>query len=331
MTQSENGHSGKYVRAVLEIGTNYLFHLLAIARTGFDSEYADKYIDSVRPGDLALLQELKDKLSFGGGTGGELLDIFMLPAAFALQSKNDFEIYYKLILDGCDRNDFSAFLETYDAPIRKLKQWAGHPDNDAMRECIPYRNKIARLMETTVANYDSYVENVWPEEKLAVEQVANVINEVYENHDRIGQWEAVTGLTFTFDMYKILLCSAIKNGPDANSLGYDRVVFYHGSPLDRICDFISHEIGTHIFMEDIKVIRNSNTIEWPALYEGFECLAMYYNTLVLGRTDLHYTLRNYHVDDYMTIYGDLRRENPEISVREMLEQGIRQIGDIQRN
>jgi len=319
---SHQNHFGKRVRAVLDIGVNYLFHVLASARVGFDSDYADMYANSIRPEDIAYLKKHKRELTFGAGEGGELVDVFLLPAAFSLQSKDDFGQYYRLLLEGCDRDDFTKFLEFYTDPILKLKQWAGHPDNDAMRGFVTFRDTIERLAEISLENYDSYANDVWPKEKPGLKRVAAAVNEVFENHDRVGRWEEVTGLTFKFDIYQILLCSAIKNGPDADSLGYDRVVFHHRRPFGNMVEFISHEIGTHIFMDDIKLIRDSSTYRWPELYEGFECLARYYNTLVLEKTDLKYTLPDYHVDEYMNIYRELHRKQPDISVREMLEQGV---------
>jgi len=317
--ENAQDHSGKQVRAVVEIGVNYLFHLLAAARLNFDSDYATKYADSVRPDDIAYLRDNEEKLSYGMGSG-ELLNILLLPASFGLQSKDEFRQYYDLLLQGCDGGDFAGFLEHHALPLKKFEQWAGSIDESLLREYIPMRDDLIRLKDITLENYDGYIEEIWPGELADLENVATVVTATFAQLDRIGQWEKLTGLTFKFDVYDILLCSAIENGPNANSLGYDRVVFYSGTPMDKMLDFICHEIGTHIFMDDIKVIRDGGTFLWPDLYEGFECLAQFYNTLVLDRSDLHYSV-NFHVDEYMKIYGDLYR--PGIAVRDMLEQGIK--------
>ena len=318
MFDSRN-RSGKKVKGVVEIGVNYLFHLLATARINFDSEYADKYGESVRPEDTSFLRDHREQLSFGGGSGGELIDILLLPASFGMQSRDEFREYYSLLLRGCDRDDFAEFLNRYASPLEKLRQWAGSADNASLREYVPFRGDIARLGEIVAGNYDAYIGEVWPQELHDLEQAAAMVTETYARFDRIGQWEDITGLTFKFDTYLILMSSAIANGPNANSLGYDRVVFYSDTPTDKMIDFISHEIGTHIFMDDIKSIRDSGKFSWQELYEGFECLAQFYNTLILGRRDLHYSV-NFHVDEHMKIYNELYR--PQIAVREMLEKGI---------
>lgn len=317
MVENRN-HSGKQINAVVEIGVNYLFHLLAVARINFDSDYAKKYAPSVSPGDIEFLRDHEDQLSYGKG-GGELLNIMLLPASFGLQSKDELQEFYDLLLRGCDNNDFADFLNRYAAPLDKFKQWVGSLDNELLREYIPLRDDLSQLADVTIENYDGYIRDVWPRELQDLEKAAEVVTETYARLDRIGQWETLTGLTFKFGTYYILICSAIENGPNANSLGYDRVVFYSGTPMDKMIDFICHEIGTHIFMDDIKIVRDSGTFSWPDLYEGFECLAQFYNTLILDRRDLHYSV-NFHVDEYMKVYGELYR--PGITVREMLEQGI---------
>jgi hypothetical protein len=311
-------HSGKRIKAVSEVGVNYLYHLLAVARINFDSDYGEKYNVSVRPEDVAFLRDHEERLSYGKGSG-ELLNILLLPASFGLQSKGDLQEYYDLLLRGCDLNDFTEFLDRYSSPLDKFKEWVGSLDNTSLREYIPLRDDISRLRDIVVRNYDRYVGNVWPQELPDIEDVAAVVTETFAQFDRIGQWEEITGRTFKFNEYLILMCSAIKNGPNANSLAYDRVVFYSGTQMDKMVDFICHEIGTHIFMDDIKIIRDSGEFSWPDLYEGFECLAQFYNTLILGRNDLHYSV-NFHVDEYMKIYGELY--HPNITVVEMLEKGI---------
>ncbi len=313
-------HSGKRITAVVEIGINYLFHLLAVARINFDSDYAEKYKDSVRREDIVFLRDHEEQLSYHKGSG-ELLNIMLLPASFGLQSKDDLQGYYDLLLNGCDRNDFAEFIDRHALQLDKLAQWAGSLDNASLREYIPLRDDVDRLRQIVVGNYDRYINKVWPQELPDLEDAAVVVTGTYARLDRIGQWEEITGRTFKFDICYILMCSAIKNGPNANSLGYDRVVFYHATPMDKMIDFICHEIGTHIFMDDIKLIRDGGKFSWPDLYEGFECLAQYYNTLVLGRRELHYSV-NFHVDEYMKIYGELYR--PGIAVREMLKKGIEQ-------
>lgn len=314
----------KRVVAVVERCANYIFHLMAVARAGFDSNYADTYGDTVRPDDLAFLRDNKGLFAFGGGSGGDLADLAIgLPINFNLDSKDAFVEYFDLLDSGCAGGDFRLFFQQYSAKIENLGKWWQEIDADAFRPFAEHRDMINRYGRIVTGNYDTYVSRVWDRERVKLEPVAARLNTFFSGVDRIGQWETITGTTFKFDVYHIILCSAIKNGPNANSVGYDRVVFYHDSPFDEITQFISHEIGTHILIDDLKHLNIMNVCEFPVLYEAFECLARYFNTLILNDTNLVYRLSRFHVAEYMDIYTRLHRDEPRMPPGELLHRGIK--------
>ena len=116
----------KNVKPVIEIGPNYAFHLVAVARVGFDSEYADRYLDSVLPDDIDFLRKHKDLITFGAGTDSDLVDILPgLPATFNLDSKQALEEYFSLLATGTGDGDFKPFLDRYSSSFEKLQLWIG--------------------------------------------------------------------------------------------------------------------------------------------------------------------------------------------------------------
>jgi len=71
----------KRLVAVAEKGPNCLFHLMAVARAGFDSEYADRYREAVARADLSFLEASRGRLSFQDGRTGDLANLaIFLPA-----------------------------------------------------------------------------------------------------------------------------------------------------------------------------------------------------------------------------------------------------------
>ena len=64
--------------------------------------------------------------------------------------------------------------------------------------------------------------------------------------DPIGEWETVTGLKFPYPRFHAVLAESIR--PSATSLLAEKVVFSAG-PVDKIAEFIIHEIGTHIIWQ----------------------------------------------------------------------------------
>jgi hypothetical protein len=319
-------NGNKQVRAVVEIGPNYAFHLMAVARVGFDSEYADQYQSSVLPDDIAFMQKHKELITFAAGTGGDLVDILPgLPATFNLDSKQALEEYFSLLAAGTAKGNFKPFLDQYSSSFEKLQRWIGAViDENALKPFAAYHEIIARLGEIAVRNFDSYMHDVWKLEEPKLSEVASKIDEYLKNVNRIGRWENQTGLEFKFDLYQILLCSAIKGGPDADSLGYDRVVFYHGSPIEEMCQFISHEIGTHLLIDDFRRLAGSNRFAYADLYEAMECLAHYYNTLVLKKPNLAYAhrLSSFHPVEYAEVYRGIHDLEPHLPPFELMEKGI---------
>ncbi len=86
-----DSESRRPIEAVIQFGTNYVFHLAAVARIGFDSEYADNYANSVSASDLDFLRAHRHLLTFGMGAGSDLVAVFLFfPAYFDLQTETQF-------------------------------------------------------------------------------------------------------------------------------------------------------------------------------------------------------------------------------------------------
>ena len=70
-------NQGKEVICVVERFANYVFHLLAVAKIGYDSEYADMYRDTIIHEDFEYLEKQRSRLQWGRGKVGVLTPIFM--------------------------------------------------------------------------------------------------------------------------------------------------------------------------------------------------------------------------------------------------------------
>jgi hypothetical protein len=80
-------------------------------------------------------------------------------------------------------------------------------------------------------------------EKVLQERIKklNYLTNYFNKNNIIQKWEEITGKTFTKDNYHILLCYANKNGLNANSLSYNKNVFYYNSSDKYLRDFVSHK------------------------------------------------------------------------------------------
>ena len=69
--------SKKSIKAVLEFYPNYAGHLLGVAQIGYKSQYAEKYLESVKPTDLKYLKDHGDLLRWSDGDEGVLSYFFL--------------------------------------------------------------------------------------------------------------------------------------------------------------------------------------------------------------------------------------------------------------
>ncbi len=312
------------VKAVVQFGPNYVFHLAAVARIGFDSEYADKYAGSVDESDLSFLQRHRDLLTFGMGSGSDLVTIFLfLPAYFDLQSGEDFAEYFSLLEEGCSRGAFLAFFSRYATEFERLSVWIAKAEFEKdLSGIIQHRKTIAKLGEIVMRSLPAYRDSVWPVESAKMENVSSTINKHFSTLDPISAWEKVTGIDYKLDCFRATLVSAIKNGPNADSLAYDTVVFHHDRPFDYMVQLIQHEIGSHILNETMRQVADLEKYKWKTLYAAYECLAKHYNQMLIGAEQLAYSLASLREEQFLPIYQSVHKARPDITPRELLLRGL---------
>ncbi len=155
-----------------------------------------------------------------------------------------------------------------------------------------------------------------------MEEVVTALDQHFSTSDPISAWEELTGIGYKLDRFRALLVSAIKNGPNADSLAYDTVVFHHDRPLDYTTQLIQHEIGTHILNETMKQAAESDKYEWNTLYAAYECLAKHYNQRLIGREELVYSLAALREAQFLPIYRRIHEAEPALTPRELLLRGL---------
>lgn len=315
----------KKVTAVVEKGPNYIFHLMAVARNGFDSEYGTVYRGSVVQADRECLEEHRSLLSFRDGRSGSLVYLLIFfPAYLSLDIRPALEEYFALLCQGLETGNCNPFLQRYRAAVDRQREWTHSIDAEwLLKEHRPHRSAIARLGKAYIRNFDAYLSDVWPLEAGAMEQTASELNSYLDRADLIGRWEQLLGIEFRIHPYEIVLCSAIRNGPNANSLGYERNVFYAGpgQDLDFVRKFISHEVGTHILFPVIKAMYNPDA-DPALLYRAFENAARFYNSLILGSSELYPLGPYYDAERFFEIYREIHESEPCIDPQELILKGM---------
>ncbi|SHH27888.1 hypothetical protein [Thermosipho atlanticus] len=305
----------KQIVVLFDKGTNYIFHILAASGINFYSDYTEKYSKTLKSAHLEFLIGHKALLSFQNGHASELVDpIIFFPAYLNLDSQEKIKEYFDLLLNALIRDEV-PFIKKYRDFIEKRTLWTPEINSGWFNKIKDKVSLIEKLGEIYIENFQTFETEVWPKEREKLIEVAEELNKRLKKLNLIKRWEELVGIDFKVPEYQIILVFAIKNGPNANSLGYDRNVFYSGNNLKWTIDFISHEVGTHImfngikqFMEEIffetDTDMNDKAQKFQRLYKAYECLAQFYNTKILGK-QLSYNLSNFESDKYLSFYHKL--------------------------
>jgi hypothetical protein len=191
----------KDVVAVVEPFPNYVFHLLAVARVGFDSDYATRYRDTVPSDDLAVLDRHRDLLAWGDGRMGALTSIFVFfPVYLNLAKPDDCVEYYDMVAAGAKSGSSASLLSRYGEAMERQRFWVAPGDflSEPLGPAANHKDAVAELSRVFGRSYSTYLEKVWPREKTELDARATVLNRRLREENIIGRWEALVGETFRF-------------------------------------------------------------------------------------------------------------------------------------
>lgn len=310
-----------------EVFTNYIGHLFGVAKIGFESEYSNRYLHTICENDIKYLSEKSDLLAWSDGPFGELTNIFVFfPAYLNLSSKPEIISYLQILLEAIQERTFEHFIEKYHAPLNRLHDWF---EPEFPSELFSCKYEIKRISEIFIRNFDRFTIDVLPVENEKIMKKARLLNSELSKYDFITLWEELFQLEFKYPQYEIILGCGMKNGPTANSLGYEKNWFSYEGPMDWFVPFISHEVGTHILIDLLKNILKDEKVDSGSgglsiFYQGYENLCRFYNTMILSRAGIEgtYSLPDYNTDTFFGIYKKIYDTNPKITPEELYRKGI---------
>lgn len=215
----------KPVVAIVQKGVNYIFHLLAVGKVGYDSPYAGRYALSVAAADLISLRRHADLLVFGDGRGfGPLTGLLVfVPAFLNLDTADKLDRYCRGLKAAIDYGEPERFCKLYETAWAELGNWI-EDCLDITRQTIrqasaDYREPALELCDVIQRSFPVYDAQVWTEQLPELTVRARALNALFTQDDIIGRWEEGTGLRYKRPAFAVSLCSAIENGPERLSVG----------------------------------------------------------------------------------------------------------------
>ncbi|MDO4945490.1 MAG: hypothetical protein Q4E74_09865 [Ruminococcus sp.] len=252
------------IRFTANKDTNYIFHMLSVAKCGYDNAYGLNFRGLYPYKDLAVFKDNERLLTVRGGEHCGILYGLMVcqPACAKVSAK---EYYNNLIKLG------------------NLIKSGNHIDG-VDEALIPYTDIIISISEIMVRHYDSYIENIWESEKEKIENYIPQVLDLFETSNFTEKAEELVGCKLHSDYFTATLVTSVYGGAEAIDISRENdlldVFGIERNYLDAIY-FIGHEFIIYLLLNALNDENAFKCLETWSLTEG---LAEFYLKKIMGDT-----------------------------------------------
>lgn len=251
------------IRFKADQDANYVFHMLSVARCGYDNAYGEKFRDLYSPEDMEFIKSNEELLTVCGGEHcGILYDLMVCqPAAAKVSAKK----YY------CDLINLGQLY----------KKEGNFVDIDS--RLVPYIDTIISISEIMIKYYDEYIENIWKDQKQKIEDFISYVFKLFEESDFTEKAEKIVGCTLPDKYFIASFVTSVENGAEAINISNEQDIFgIERSSLDSF-NFIGHEFIIYLLLSELK---NENAFKGFDTWSLTEGLAEYYLKKINGEVFL---------------------------------------------
>lgn len=256
--------------------TNYVFHMLSVARCGYDNAYGDYYRKYYPEEDLAVFKENEKMLTVCGGEHcGVLHGLIVSEPACAKISAKD---YYAKLIRMADNGEVPEDFQQY-------------------------TDIVCYISAVMIKHYDYYVDNIWPYEKKKIESYIPQILSYFEKTGFTDKAEELVGCKLLNEYFTATFVTSVENGAEAIDISKEQDVFgIVREPLHEFY-FIGHEFIIYLLFNALRDEKNAFQNETWNLTEG---LAEYYLKKITGSSGI-LNIDQKYVEVYEKCEGNEKR------------------------
>ena len=242
--------------------TNYVFHMLSVARVGYDNAYGEGFRQDYPPEDLAVLKQYEDMLTVRGGEHcGALYHMMVVLPACAEQSVKD---YYAPLLD-----------QAINGPVPP--------------EAEVYRPPVADICRVMIRHYDDYIARIWPGQEAEIRRYIPLVEEKFTASRFAERAVQLLGCGLPGNGFTATMVTSVQNGAEAIDISSELDVFgIVRAPVDAFY-FIGHEYIIYLLKNALK---DEDAFQSFATWPVTEGMAEYYLKRILGDTRFFTAQRN---------------------------------------
>lgn len=234
--------------------TNYVFHMLSVAKVGYDNAYGERFRGAYPAEDLAVLKSYEDMLTVRGGEHCGVLHYMMvsLPACAEQSAKE----YYVALLD-----------EAINGPVPP--------------EAEVYRPIVADICRVMIRHYDDYIARIWPGQEADIRRYIPQVEAQFAGSDFTARAVELAGCSLPGESFTATMVTSVENGAEAMDISPELDVFgIVRDPVDAFY-FIGHEFIIYLLKN---ALREEDAFRSFATWPVTEGLAEYYLKRILGDT-----------------------------------------------
>lgn len=263
---------------------NFIYHMLSVAKCGYDNEYSREHLSKHIAGDLKVLKDNEKLITvFGGEHCGELYWLFVaIPASLDEEALEYYLSILNLFAIGDVESNVCTFRNLYATflpdDLVKIKQTV----TDTLNKYTHLKSQIVSMSDVMIRNYPIFCTEVWNESKLKLSAYADIVQQILDNNNISDKLEKITGISLMSD-FIASLCNSIGGGAEAVDISANQDIFGIGRTPGQAKSFIAHEYAIYLLKQ---ALSGSGTSAFSDMknWKYTEALAEFYLSMTLGET-----------------------------------------------
>ena len=242
------------IRMIANRETNFVFHMLSVARCGYDNPYGRKYRKDYPEQILNTLKKHEHLIICSGGNhwGKLYTPLISIPACGSVSAK-----------------------EYYQEFLRKINS------GESAEYCTDHRLFLpaAEIADTMLRCYDHYISQIWPNDMVRLETYIAETMPLFERSELSARAEDLVGCNLPAEYFLATMVASIEDGAEAIDISENQDVFGIARAPEWAFRFISHEFIIFLLKRALHGEDAFRRLETWGLTEG---LAEYYCKQLTG-------------------------------------------------
>jgi hypothetical protein len=315
----DNLESINKIKAKVSRETNYIYHMLSVAKCGYDNEYGNNYASYHQAKDLKILKDNETLITVKGGEHiGELYGLLIAqPAALDIEVT----IFYESLGHLFETGDFDENIRKYKEPYKYFLS----ENEDQLFPIVQgaynafqqHREAIVMICDVMRRNYAIYCDKIWEKSNRELVSYAEAIETIFIENNMSFKLETLINVSIHLSMkdnFIATFVNSIHGGAEAIDISEKLDVFGTGRDYASAVKFISHEFVIYLLKQAlVDTVAFTDLMYW-VYTEG---LAEFYIGFVGVENDFFPEVKEI-VDYYKIVYA----QNNHLSASELFLKAI---------